>query len=129
MNIIKKYKHIIENKETGGIPWRDKENAWQQIEKEFNATSGVFRSAEVLKRFYNNKKKDVRKQAANERTNLCKTGGGQAIKIATDPTYDLTLEIINKKTVFGLNNKFDDDARVLPLVSITSANSHSNLLF
>lgn len=70
----------------------------------------------MLKRFYINKKKETRKQATKERSNLVKTGGGAGEKIANDPVFSLTLDILNKKTVFGLTNKFDGDALVLLLL-------------
>ncbi|KAI4468336.1 myb/sant-like dna-binding domain [Holotrichia oblita] len=91
-----------------------KEEVWQAIEKEFNSHSLVFRSADVLKRFYNNNKKEMRKLAANTKANMQATGGGPSSSSqSSNPVYDLTLDIINKKTVFGLINKYDDDAEVI----------------
>ncbi|KAI4466373.1 apontic [Holotrichia oblita] len=114
LSLIKKYKNIIESKQTGSISWKKKEEVWQAIEKEFNSHSLVFRSADVLKRFYNNNKKEMRKLAANTKANMQATGGGPSSSSqSSNPVYDLTLDIINKKTVFGLINKYDDDAEVI----------------
>ncbi|CAH1109553.1 unnamed protein product [Psylliodes chrysocephalus] len=109
--IIRKYKNIIENKETGGVTWKNKEEAWKNVEREFSSTSSTPRLVEVLKRFYNNKKKETRKQASLQKVEFNRTGGGMPIvEVKDDPVFNLTLDIINKKTVFGLHNKFDDDA-------------------
>lgn len=111
LNVIKKYKHIIESKETGALSWKEKEHTWKMIEREFNAHSDTYRSLDVIKRFYTNKKKDTRKCAANNRAEYFGTGGGAPIPatIVKDPTFELTLDILNKKTVVGLENKFDSD--------------------
>lgn len=112
LNIIKKYKHIIECKETGVVTWKQKESAWKIIEKEFNAHTSVYRNVEVLKRFYNNKKKEARKVAASNKLDHQATGGGPSSSVPIDPIYDLTMDIMNKKTVFGLPNLHDSDAQV-----------------
>jgi hypothetical protein len=97
-------------KKTGAINWSEKEAAWKKIEEEFNSQSTVFRSVESLKRFHNNKKKEIRKTAAEEKRSFRTTGGGKAVVKSTDPVFDLTLEIMNKRTVYGLSNNFDSDS-------------------
>nr|CAH7762394.1 unnamed protein product [Callosobruchus chinensis] len=52
---------------------------------------------------YKNKKK-TRKYAAEHRTSLTATGGGPGTPWMGDPVLDLTLELMNKKTVHGLHN-------------------------
>jgi hypothetical protein len=110
LHLIKKYKEVIESKKTGAINWSEKEAAWKKIEEEFNSQSTVFRSVESVKRFYNNKKKETRKTAAEEKRSFRTTGGGKAVVKSTDPVFDLTLEIMNKRTVYGLSNNFDSDS-------------------
>ncbi|KAI4455447.1 myb/sant-like dna-binding domain [Holotrichia oblita] len=111
LNIVKNYKHILENKKTDAITWREKEGTaairlivpqgiWLRIEKEFNATSPacINRSQEQLRKCYENQKKIVRKIAANNRLNLCKTGGGpSSCNDSNNPTYDLTMSILSQK--------------------------------
>lgn len=109
LQIIKKYKNVIENKSSGTTTWKDKEKVWKKIETEFNSSTTIFRSIEVLKRFYNNQKKQTRKQAATDRIQVSGTGGGPYLGVTNDPVFDLTMAIINKKSVYGLSNKHDDD--------------------
>ncbi|KAK9679385.1 Myb/SANT-like DNA-binding domain [Popillia japonica] len=127
LHLIKKYKHIIESKETGVVTWKQKENVWKIIEKEYNAQSSVYRSADVLKRFYNNKKKEARKVAATVKIDRQATGGGPSTYVPiNDPIYDLTLDIINKKTVFGLPSKYDSDAQEYDLTSLPVSENVDN---
>jgi hypothetical protein len=110
LHLIKKnIKKSLNLKKTGAINWTEKEAAWKKIEEEFNSQSTVFRSVESLKRFYNNKKKETRKTAAEEKRSFRTTGGGKAVVKSTDPVFDLTLEIMNKR-VYGLSNNFDSDS-------------------
>lgn len=119
LNIIKQYKHIIENKETGATYWKTKEETWKKVQSEFNSTSNTFRPAEVLKRFYNNIKKETRKSAGVQNRARNKTGGGQCVKVEDDPIFNLTLDIINKKSVFGLKNTFDSDSFEDPVMIVS----------
>lgn len=101
----------MSQKKTDAVTWREKEAAWITVEKEFNAQNpSVFhRSKECLKRLYENKKKEVRRKISSEKVQSLCTGGGPSPVIKNDPTLDLTLSILNQKTVYGMENKFDDD--------------------
>lgn len=74
INIINKYKNIVESKKTDKLSWKDKSNAWETIANEFNASAPnrTYRSTESLKKFYENLKKDTRKSAAQEKWNFSK---------------------------------------------------------
>jgi len=103
INIIKKYKNIIESKQTDKLSWKDKSNAWETITNEFNATalSGTYRTTESLKKFYENLKKDTRKMATQEKMELYKTGGGRPANKVLDPLHESVLTLMNTKTVEG----------------------------
>ncbi|KAF5271167.1 hypothetical protein FQA39_LY18840, partial [Lamprigera yunnana] len=58
--------------------------------------------AESLRKFYENKKKEVRKQQAELHQNIIKTGGGPPTKIENNTTDEILLSIMNQKTVSGL---------------------------
>ncbi|CAH1106946.1 unnamed protein product [Psylliodes chrysocephalus] len=60
----------------------------------------------MLKKFYENKK-NVRKVAALEKTEVIKTGGSPPSNIKKDSNHDLILGLMNVKTVYGLDNEFD----------------------
>lgn len=52
------------------------------------------------------------------------TGGDcKDTKIASDQTFDLTLSLLNKKTVYGLQNKYDSD---IVVTSETNATTSAN---
>lgn len=114
LNIINKYKNIVECKKTDATTWREKECAWKKIESEFNSQSpaGICRTVDNLKKYFENQKKATRKVVANEKRSFFRTGGGSSSTstVTSDPTFDLTMEIINKKSVCGLINHNDGDA-------------------
>lgn len=70
------------------------------------------RSIEQLVSKYENLKNKTRKYAANLKA-YKKTGGGST-KDERDPVLDAVIEIINKKTIFGELNDFDDDCSCSP---------------
>lgn len=60
-NVCAKYKSILENKKTDGVSAKEKNEIWQKISDEINSASvhGTYRSPDVLKRFYENRKREV----------------------------------------------------------------------
>ncbi|KAF5275634.1 hypothetical protein FQA39_LY06746 [Lamprigera yunnana] len=90
----------------------DKANARINIKKDFNSTSpnNIFRRAESLRKFYENKKKEVRKQQAELHQNIIKTGGGPPTKIEINTTDEILLSIMNQETVSGLPFFVDSDS-------------------
>lgn len=110
-SLVFKYKNIIENKRTDGVTVQEKKQVWEKVALQFNSASPgmVPRTPESLKKFYENKKKVIRKDMAKERCELYKTGGGPAPSTIANPKKNVILSIINPKSVFGLNNDFDGD--------------------
>ncbi|KAF5284714.1 hypothetical protein FQR65_LT13416 [Abscondita terminalis] len=53
---------------------------------------------------------DLHPQAANQRINCTRTGGGPPSKSGDTDLFDLTMSILNKKSVLGLANSCDGDA-------------------
>lgn len=62
------------------------------------------RSKDSLRKFYENMKRTVRKDVANERYETIKTGGGPRVH-STDATKDLVLNLVNKKTVYYIEKQ------------------------
>lgn len=111
LNILHKFKHIIENKKTNSQFWREKDAAWQKVTDMFNAQTPEKypRSKDALRKFYDNLKKNVRKEVADEKKEIFKTGGG-VVQSVPNPIKDLALGLMNAKTVHGVGlNKFDSD--------------------
>ncbi|KAH1021639.1 hypothetical protein HUJ04_011132, partial [Dendroctonus ponderosae] len=103
MDIIEKYKNIVENKKTDCISSNQKKKAWVQIANEFNAIcpDSSFRDCNTLKKFYENKKKEVRKYVLHEKKHINATGGGPAFNMKKDICFDYILNMVNHKTVAG----------------------------
>ncbi|XP_031333997.1 uncharacterized protein LOC116164006 [Photinus pyralis] len=90
--------------------------AWDEIEAEFNASSTctTYRNALSLKKWYENRKKELRKTLATNKREALLTGGGPPPKKKKDGDDtlmdDILMAILNEKTLLGLKNPFDDDA-------------------
>lgn len=74
LEIIIKYKHIIENKKTDAVTAKDKGKCWDEITRKFNSESSTYRDSITLKNCWDNMKKRTRKFYAEERSKLYKTG-------------------------------------------------------
>nr|CAI5832607.1 unnamed protein product [Callosobruchus analis] len=79
------------------------------IAKLVDAAEIYRRSKEALKKYYDNIKKTVRKEVADEKREMFKTGGG-TVQYVSNPVKELALGLMNVKTVKGLSNEFDSDA-------------------
>lgn len=73
-----------------------------------------YRTSESLKKLYDNKKREVRKQKAEEKKDILLTGGGFSQKIDKDPAHDLILSIVDPLTVVGGPSYYGSDN--LPIV-------------
>ncbi|CAH1967794.1 unnamed protein product [Acanthoscelides obtectus] len=77
LKLSNKFKAVIENKKTDGVTWRQKEEAWIKIEREFNSfTTGVPRTAKQLKTKYEAIKKELKKKYSSHKCYMLGTGGG-----------------------------------------------------
>ncbi|KAI4455428.1 apontic [Holotrichia oblita] len=127
INIIAKYKNIIENKKTDATTWKEKENTWKKITSEFNSQCcGNYRSTESLKKYYENQKKMLRKNVVENKKKMQQTGGGTCTP-RQDKNEDILLSLISNKTVYGLENMYDSDANCAAAVhEIVEENITSN---
>ncbi|KAI4455448.1 myb/sant-like dna-binding domain [Holotrichia oblita] len=68
VDVAIKYSKIIENKQTDGAMWKEKDKAWAEIAVEFNAiTGGIHRTAKVLRLKYDGIKRGLKqKQTKNK---------------------------------------------------------------
>lgn len=130
VNIIYNYREIIECKKTDGTTWREKDEAWEKVASSFNAQlpDNYPRSKDSLRKLYENMKKNVRKDAANDKKELTKTGGGIPEKNEKDSYNSLVLDLINRKTVYGFQNPFDSDATDNSCSKITENEASNNEL-
>ncbi len=87
-----------------------KQKTWEKIEQEFNASSnGEYRSAQVLKKKWENVKKRAKEKAAEEKHDIITTGGGPAPLIRYNEEEKRVIEIIGEERVSGSKFEFDCD--------------------
>jgi len=107
IDIVLKYKHIIENKRIDATTWKDKNEAWEKISSEFNAASKNFpRFTKTIRSKYDTIRKILAKNARCSRANT-KIGGGQC-SVTLTPYEEKILSLIPNAMV-SLESKFDND--------------------
>lgn len=94
--------------------------AWKIIEGEYNSQATVRRTLQQLQGKYENLKTEVRKATAAQRLGLYGTGGGPCKDAKLDGVLLAVLELLNQKTVIGIQSKFDSDADDCNLTSGSS---------
>lgn len=110
--ISQKYAAVLEDKKTNKTSLEQKKNIWKEIESTFNASGPMvcFRSAETLRRLYENKKKELRKKLGEDKKRRFLTGGGVHCPVKFDETDEILLSIVNEKSLIGHVNKYDCDS-------------------
>lgn len=107
INLVLKYRNIIENKKTDAVAVSERNCTWLKIAAEFNATTIVKRDVKQLKSFYKNSKLALKKDICREKKERFKTGGGQA-SFEVD-NNNLLLSVVNDE-VIPLSNAYDSSA-------------------
>lgn len=109
--IVNKYATILEDKQTNRVSIDEKMKVWKKIETEFNNKAPIvcYRNSEQLHRFYENKKKELRKKMAEYKKQSYLTGGGSPPRLKLETIEEKLLKIINEKTVRGFHSEFDSD--------------------
>jgi hypothetical protein len=83
------------------------------VSQAFNAKSARLRTVEQMKSKFDNLKTKARKVVAAEKSYMKGTGGGEYRGNNGNPIIEAVVNIINFKTVVGLQSDFDSDAIVL----------------
>lgn len=111
LELVGKYKHIIECKKTDSGAKFEREKVWKKIEAEFNNSCGdVFRDSKVLKSKYDNVKKSTKRKVCEEKKYTGGTGGGAGKSADLTDVDNRVLELLNDEMVQGLQSRFDHDA-------------------
>lgn len=74
VELVTKYKEVIENKRTDAVSQKQKKRAYQMLSNEYNSQSTRPRTAASLKVCWENIKKRSRKAQAKEKASIFKTG-------------------------------------------------------
>lgn len=110
LSLVKQYKNFIECKRSNSKTWKEKENTWKTIEKEFNSNTGkCHRTLKNLKEKYLNLKKKSKYKWAEEKRMLNQTGGG-SFKLGTESSADVVMrDILSDQIYFGMSCSYDSD--------------------
>ncbi|XP_071580304.1 uncharacterized protein [Temnothorax nylanderi] len=78
LEILKKYKHVVESKGTNSSTLKDKTEAWSIITEEYNNSSLIStkRDVQQLKKYWSNLKQQSKNILTTERQSRFLTGGG-----------------------------------------------------
>ncbi|XP_060845283.1 myb/SANT-like DNA-binding domain-containing protein 3 [Rhopalosiphum padi] len=119
--LILKYKHIITTKKSDSITVALKQKTWMTVEKEFNA-QGLFvnRTADQLKKRWENMLQSRKKELAAEKQERRKTGGGQVTVVTNQSPID---ELIDTSVNFEIPNVIDGDNFEIIYTADTNDNS------
>ncbi|KAJ8947509.1 hypothetical protein NQ314_008587 [Rhamnusium bicolor] len=109
INIVLKYSHVIENKETDAVTWKQKNEIWETVAAEFNALSGcTYRTGKVLRLEYDIMKRNLKKKTTKNKQELFKTGG-DTVKVEPLTDYEEKLLQVLTLSVEGLPSHNDSD--------------------
>ncbi|XP_049797552.1 myb/SANT-like DNA-binding domain-containing protein 3 [Schistocerca nitens] len=92
LELVASNSSILECKTTDGCTVREKLGVWENIATQFNSTPGVTKKRpEWLKTCYENLKRRLRKDMAEEKVQVYKTGGGKAVPVSKKSPHEAKL--------------------------------------
>uniref|UniRef100_A0A8D8VS76 Regulatory protein zeste n=1 Tax=Cacopsylla melanoneura TaxID=428564 RepID=A0A8D8VS76_9HEMI len=113
VEVLRKYAHILEGKETDAHSTLDKNQAWESLSAEFNARGLVtFRNTTSLKNKWKLLKKDARKEFASSKKYSNGTGGGPPGKEPSD-LYHSIIGVTGDVSIEGGKGSPDSDCRLI----------------
>ncbi|KAI4455375.1 hypothetical protein MML48_9g00009294 [Holotrichia oblita] len=124
VDVAIKYSKIIENKQTDGAMWKEKDKAWADIAVEFNAiTGGIHRTAKVLRLKYDGIKRGLKQKQTKNKLEVFKTGGGAP---NIQPLSDCEEKLLQFMTlsVHGLPAAGGNDSDIILPSSCTTEDEH-----
>ncbi|GBO01214.1 hypothetical protein AVEN_69878-1 [Araneus ventricosus] len=135
--LVKPHLDVVENKETNGVTFAEKAQAFCEISKQFNATDGINpRTEKQIRQCYQNLKKKLRQKSTRLRQKQRKTGGGEVLKevelstlgrrFLAEPILTLPLSTLCDKSQDKSNSV--DDSFVCPLTPSQSASAEASEL-
>ncbi|XP_046384742.1 myb/SANT-like DNA-binding domain-containing protein 3 [Ischnura elegans] len=109
LDLVETYSNVIENKRTDATTCHEKMKAWEGISVAFNSTeTNAVRTWKQLKNCYENMKRRAKKNAADEKIERYKTGGGSCHTQLTSQEERLIGMV--KDQFNSLRNPADSDA-------------------
>lgn len=108
VDLVEKHKEVVECKKTDAVSSNTKETEWQAIETKFNAECGTGRTSKMLRSKWDSLKKTTKKEYAEYKQRLYKTGGGPPADLKLHKISDKVLSIIGVAAT-GTTSRFDSD--------------------
>lgn len=128
IEIVKGFHGIIENKQTDGTSVKSKNEAWELITAHYNATSHTgIRTVSQLRLLYECMKKKAKKDKANEKVEIYKTGGGSS-KCGVDAVGEKMLALNADVSTREVVNVYDSDAQFDDILQSQGNNNSEPLL-
>ncbi|XP_034480272.1 uncharacterized protein LOC117786242 [Drosophila innubila] len=73
VKLVKANQLVIENKKSGAVIWKQKEETWEKIALDYTRKTGMKRTAHALKAKYEGLKKKLKSELAGDKTNSFRT--------------------------------------------------------
>ncbi|XP_072384633.1 myb/SANT-like DNA-binding domain-containing protein 3 [Diabrotica undecimpunctata] len=108
VSLVEKFKEIVECKKTDTITNNGKEAEWRKIEMQFNSICGTGRTAKMLRSKWDSLKKSIKKEYADYKQQLYKTGGGPKRDLGLNNASNRIVAIIGVGAT-GTISQFDSD--------------------
>lgn len=105
VDLVIKYKHIVENRRSDAATWKAKEAAWEKIKEEYNKILGnEIRTTQSIRSKYESLKKNARKErfsGGDIRTSLS-SSMKEKIRLLQDTHFDA---LVNEESVQEVKSK------------------------
>ncbi|XP_058975869.1 uncharacterized protein LOC101890110 [Musca domestica] len=112
VNLVEDHKHIIENKKSDSVAWKQKEAVWKKIEDDFAASMGLRRPWKALRDKYEVIKRKSKIELAEQKLQTYRTGGGMVTCKVSTVSEEIASMLGDSAT--GLENTYDSDFVVEP---------------
>lgn len=118
-NTIAMHADVLEDKKTNRTSIEEKNKMWKKIEVQFNNVAPVvqnnWKCFMKIRRSWDRKSQNKKKQ-------VFMTGGGSIPNFKWDPIDEILMQILNEKTVTGVEVPFDCDADLEPVCKKSKIN-------
>ncbi|XP_058979798.1 uncharacterized protein LOC131802975 [Musca domestica] len=112
VNLVDDHKHIIENKKSDSVVWKQKEAVWKKIEDDLAASMGLRRPWKALRDKYEVIKRKSKIELAEQKLETYRTGGGMVTCKVSTVSKKIASMLGDSAT--GLENTYDSDFVVEP---------------
>ncbi|XP_018798003.1 PREDICTED: uncharacterized protein LOC108974556 [Bactrocera latifrons] len=109
VELVDEQRHILENKRSDAVTWKQKEEAWKKLAECFTARIGTSREWRTLRDKFESLKRKSKAEMATEKSEHYRTGGGSAAVESSSMATQKVAAILGESAT-GLENTFDASA-------------------